>query len=323
MSLSVIVGRFQLDEPHEGHKALMRHAAEKGNHLLVVVGQSALPSTRNNPMPADVRRAMISEFLNFEDIPHNVAVLRDIPSDILWSENLDEIIETELAASDEVEAILYHGRDSFAAHYTGTFPVEEIPEHENHTASQRRAGIGQNPGPAMATREFRCGMIYAQQLPFPTVYGCVDAAVVCFNEHGEAEVLVIRKHGVTGFMFPGGFNDPKANSEEIDTLIEQFGYESGTDEFDALREVFEETTVLATNPRYLGSFTQDDSRYRPEVDEIRTRLFVCDYAGGEAKGGDDAAWAGWIGLEDLNRYDFNPSHHDLVDRVIKWYSEGK
>ena len=60
-SIGCIVARFQVDALHEAHKALIDFVAARHEKLLIVLGISPLPNSRNNPLPFDARRQMIQE----------------------------------------------------------------------------------------------------------------------------------------------------------------------------------------------------------------------------------------------------------------------
>jgi len=85
----------------------------------------------------------------------------------------------------------------------------------------------------------------------------------------------------------------------------------------AEREIMEETgiKIRATLPPYITF----ELIQRDDAGEIRFHYvivdLVADYVGGEAKGGDDALEARWIGLEDLDRF---PVSHN-TRRVLKDY----
>jgi len=306
MTLGVVVGRFQIDMLHEGHKRLFEYVFEKHDQVLVVVGDSVLPTTKNNPLSYGQRRDMLNEYfykcwydINLEEFPH-VRRLQDHPSDDYWSQNLDALIREH-----DTEAVLYHSRDSFKAYYTGEFPTFEVPAVDITSATAQREIIGKSE--YYEYRDFRRGVIWANQQRFPTPYATVDAAVIRpvdgkWTKRTEGiELLVITKKGMTGLMLPGGF-------AEI----------GSTDEADALREVEEETGVIAESPDYVGSFVQNDWRYTSEVDEVRTRLFICDYVSGEPAGNDDADTARWVILQNTKLSEFNHCHHPLILKLVEY-----
>mgnify|MGYP006921386587 CR=1 FL=1 len=52
--------------------------------------------------------------------------------DKLWSETIDEILEKEN------NPVLLHSRDSFKDHYSGKYPVKEIPELPGYSGTKLR-----------------------------------------------------------------------------------------------------------------------------------------------------------------------------------------
>ena len=314
MNLSVIVARFQIDELHEGHQYIIREAARRGDAILVVLGSTMLQSTANNPLPAHVRAAMVMEFFAVNDINGIVKVLPDTPSDLIWSQKLDALIEEAMDEFGIPDAVLFHARDSFAAHYSGRFPLVEVPQHKYFTATARRQEICENPG-IISSSDFRRGMIYARQLGFPMVISTVDIFVektIWDGDQWRTALLVITKPNSAGWFAPGGFADNKTYSNDTIGLEEMFGVPAGTDEFDALREAYEESGVIAYNAQYIGSVQQNDSRYRPERDKIRTRVFIADWREGEPEGRDDAETAQWIWVDEIRLNDFHSAHHNIL-----------
>lgn len=304
-TLGVYVGRFQTDTLHEGHLSVLYYMKHNVDRVLIVIGEGPLPTTTNNPLSAAVRRQMLLDTLDVEEIEGEVVILKDHPDDDVWSKNLDELILSNYYLDEEVA--LYHSRDTTTSYYTGQYPMKELPEVLGLSSTLRRYYIGKREG-VNEDAAFRRGVIWANQNRFPTVYSCVDAAVTFELFDGintGTYVLVITKDIAPGYMWPGGFAE--LNS---------------TDEDDARREVAEETGLDTSffHAEYLGSFTQDDWRYRSEVDEIRTRLFAIHMAGRklpEVAGADDAATAQWVNIKDLKVEDFNKCHRALFERLLE------
>src|SRR4051812_38828337 len=103
-SIGVIIGRFQVNDLHEGHKRLFNTV--RGKHPVVVcfLGVPSTVGTRRNPLDFFTRKLMVQAA--FRDTM--VLALPDQPSDELWSQELDKRIG-EIAPLGEV--VLYGGRD--------------------------------------------------------------------------------------------------------------------------------------------------------------------------------------------------------------------
>lgn len=300
MILGVIVGRFQVDQLHEGHKAIIERAMSECDRVLVVIGSGPLGSTTNNPL--SYKHRMFNILWEYGD-NMVIAELMDHPDDEIWSANLDSIISDHTIEDD---VVLYHGRDSFASHYHGEHKLIEVPEIHLKSATDIRKDIGLYETHGI---EARRGAIWATQNRFPIVYSCVDGAVVHTTHPMPGEkshyVLLITKPGVKGYMFPGGF-------AEI----------GSTDEKDIEREVLEETGIVAKTHHYIGSFVQDDWRYRGEVDEIRTRLFVLSVVQmKKPTGSDDAETAEWVPWSDIDENSFNPCHRALYGALSDYIDD--
>lgn len=306
-TLGVIVGRFQVDDLHMGHRSIFEYLKHNVDEVLVVLGEGPLPTTANNPLAVKSRQYMIDSYLAELDISGISVSLKDHPDDKIWSQNLDDLIDRW---NDHDEAVIYHSRDTSTEAYTGTHERAVLPAVAGLSSTMRRETLGKSA--SNPSVDFRRGVIWANQNRFPTVYSCVDAAVVWNKYHGSfypesCHILLITKDIVPGqYMFPGGFAE--LNS---------------TDEEDAKREVFEETGVdiFAEEGEWLGSFTQDDWRYRSEVDEIRTRLFKFEIDSLDnpptPTAADDAATAQWVPFADLTVDDFNKCHRALFERLLE------
>lgn len=94
-------------------------------------------------------------------------------------------------------------------------------------------------------------------LPWPTAFSTVDVAVV---DPYANKILLGKKRASGKWVIIGGFTDPT----------------SGCDADDAIRELREETGIIANmnDLRYIGDFTIPDSRYENTPHSIRTHFFI-------------------------------------------------
>lgn len=131
-SLGVVVGRFQVPELHAGHRHVLDTARTKHARLLIVIGDHGHALSPKNPLPFDVRRAML-----LEEYPEaQISALRDHPSDEVWSETLDALIE---GSGGKEGTILYGSRDSFIPFYSGRFPTEYLEPVESPSGTDLRS----------------------------------------------------------------------------------------------------------------------------------------------------------------------------------------
>lgn len=287
--VGVIVGRFQVPDLHFAHRDLIQHVVDNHHKVIIFLGLSPLMVTQENPLDFEARKQMI--LAEFPDV--NVLYVKDMPSDDVWSRNLDEKIDDLTTPAQSV--VLYGGRDSFIEHYLGKYSTRELEQDVWIAGSEIRKEVSRKS--VKASPDFRTGVVWAAYSRFPTVYTTVDIAV--FNEDFQ-KILLGRKANETQFRLFGGFADPKSNSFEQD----------------ARREIHEEAGIEITDPKYVGSFNIDDWRYRSEVDIIRTMLFIAKYQSGPARPGDDIAEVRWFMINELDVSMIVPSHREILSRAI-------
>lgn len=289
--VGVIIGRFQVPELHDAHKALIKHVCDKHDKVIIFLGLSPLMVTRENPLDFESRKQMI-----LDEFP-NVIVLyvKDQFSDEVWSKKLDEQIIDVITPSQSV--VLYGGRDSFQGHYTGRFPTLELEQEVFISGKEIRKVISRQ---VKATSDFRMGVVWAAYSRYPTVYTTVDAAI--FNED-QSKILLARKENEDKYRLIGGFAETSSESFEED----------------ARREVQEEAGIAITDPEYIGSFLSNDWRYRKEQDKIKTILFKARHMFGVPKADDDIAEVRWFDVSELRRTYHTivmPNHRVLVSAAL-------
>lgn len=274
--IAVIVGRFQTPYLHLGHKYLIRSALDRNDRVMVLIGCSPLPLSHRNPLDFETRALMIRK--EFPDVI--VARLDDCRSDDVWSQNLDEVIESYFPAS---QAVLYGSRDSFIPHYHGKHRLEELEPYCLDGVQFSATNIRQEVS-LMDSPEFRSGVIYASRAPFATSYQVVDVAVI--NPATRMILLGHKLEDRTKYRFIGGFVDPK------DSNLEHA----------ARREVYEETGMIETGDyRYLGSTRIHDWRYRDSCDQVMSAFFKAIYVFGCPIATDDLDEVVWFNLEELEK----------------------
>lgn len=288
MNVGVIIARFQTPYLHEGHKALMDEVADNHDKLIIVLGVCPVRGSRKNPYDYFTREKMIKR-----EYPEVVVLpLSDHPSDIQWSENLDNILATACPAENFV---LYGSRDSFIPYYSGRNKTIELPEHGDHNATELRQKYADK---VFDSQDFRAGILYAYHNQYPKVYPTVDIAV--YRNDGK-EILLGKKPNNMKWRLIGGYVDP--TDEKLEDA--------------ALRELKEEAgPILVQNMSYVLSKKVDDWRYRSEVDKIITTVFRCEYVSGEFEAQDDICELAWHKVVDLaemiEKKEITPEHVDII-----------
>lgn len=272
MSLGVIVGRFQIDELHEGHRRLIDKVFERHTRVMICLGVTVVKMSERDPLDFQTRALMIRH-----SYPNAVIVPQaDNPSDHLWSDKLDELIHDLFPTESNVT--LYGAKDSFIPRYKGKHRTEYVDTIVRKSATERRVEIKDM---AENSVEFRRGAIYSVMNKFPVAYPVVDVAVM---RHKDPPLVLLcqKKYDVPGkFGFVGGFVNPGETLEEA-----------------ARREVLEETDAEIGNITYLGSSVIPDWRYKERKDQMLSAFFVADYLhGGPVRAKDDIVRVEWIPLQ--------------------------
>lgn len=290
--VGVVIGRFQTPYLHAGHLEIIQHVIDAHPRVFIFIGQTLVQCTHNDPLDFYTRRAMI------EDAFPEVEVHRidDMGDDDLWSHELDRQIGI-LAPMQKV--VLYGSRDSFIKSYKGKYPTKELKATHYVSGTEIRKSIGVR---SKRTQEFREGAVWITQNQWPHVNPTVDMAVI---SHDSKSILLggKKKDPMHLWRFPGGFADTFGDSYEDD----------------AMRELVEETHVVARELIYIGSKLIDDERYRNQVDKIKTIFFAITDWEGEAKAGDDLCRVKWFDINNLTSDLFVPTHKTLFCMFQDFY----
>lgn len=162
MHIGIVIGRFQVPYLHAGHLHLLTTAQMHSNALLVLVGVAPEVFTPKNPLPYELRRAMVQSSF----IAH-VQPLYDCPGDdVAWSRQIDDIVAAKMASlrqlrpNTDIMASLFHGRDSFAPHYKGRHSLVGVAEIPRVSGTELRSQVR---APERHLKEFCEGVIFAVQ----------------------------------------------------------------------------------------------------------------------------------------------------------------
>jgi bifunctional NMN adenylyltransferase/nudix hydrolase len=276
ITYGVIVGRFQVNDLHDGHMELFRQVKARHNGVIVFVGSAPSGLTRENPLNFEVRKRMIeAKFPEF--------IVRELPdtrSDESWSKNLDNLIAQ--AVPSPASFTLYGGRDSFVPHYKGKHTPVELTlsvESQKISGTQIREKFATT---TIESSDFRAGMIYAINQLWPVLLPTVDIAIFTTD---YTEILLGRKESdpVGKYRFIGGHAEKK----------------SPTYEADARKEVFEETTLDSHKMEYIGSALIPDWRYNTPDRGVKTTFFATTVTSQGATAKDDIAEVKWFKVREL------------------------
>ncbi len=281
-TVGVIIGRFQVNSLHDGHRYLIDKVIKKHKKILILVGVSPVKDKRN-PLSFEDRKYMI------KDIYHepNVKVLPvvDVKSDIQWSKDVDKIIGKR-------KARLYCSRTGFKSRYFGKHKVVNIKSTGAMTGSEMRKLLGNSFG---FSRDFRYGIIHHVMNQHDTGFATVDVAIM----KGDKILLGQKKEDNGKWRFIGGFYDVK------DITLEET----------AIREVREETGLVVRQPEYICSAKIDDWRYRGSNDGIITTFFKVRYGRDlPPKAGDDINKVKWFKLSDVDKVIIE-EHRELLSKL--------
>jgi len=288
--VGVVIGRFQVDRLHPGHIELLDWINQQHKKVIVVLGISAVPGLRENPLDFESRFQMIKEkYQQFLIVP-----ISDTKTNEQWSTNLDRLIDKCITPSQSV--ILYGSRDSFISSYNGRYRTQElVGKKQDWTGTKIREGVKIQ---SLPSQDFRAGVIWQSYNAYPKIVSTVDIAIHNF----ESQFLLVKKPDENKWRFPGGFTSPNSLSNEED----------------ALRETLEETNTKVVIEKYIGSININDWRY-VGIDRIRTSFFLARYRSGDIDARDDVSDIKWINWMDMTDDVFVDTHIPLFHMLQAAY----
>lgn len=318
---AVIVGRFQVDKLHSGHRKLFEEAYLNYERVIVVICD-AYRRSKTDPLTYAQRKTMVLQELdklNYQNPHHtvstNVHLLKDTACNKVWSTNLDELISKYDMLYD-CEFIT--SRDSFLPYYSGGIKATNIVDpvmasyDESVSGTKSRERIGNMP--LVTNHASRMNAIQLFQHSYPIIAPTVDIAVIRFDLQIEKTVLLLgRKKNSVKYCLPGGF---------VDSDDESFTHA-------AERELFEETGIIAATVgklQFEDSFKLKDWRFKGK-DTVITSLFILnitqlsDTIKKTAKANDDLEELMWIPLKELENFidNIQENHKVLINRILNKY----
>lgn len=311
-TIGAVIGRFQIDELHDGHKALLQYPIDKYDvdTLIVFIGVTGIGPTKNDPLEFQTRHQMVSEW--FDDEFGNagktlhVFPIVDLPNqDQMWAANVDRLIAAIAGTGACSQSVtIFGGRDSALKTYTGAggrFNTETIEQQDvgGLSATARREQIAKSYSRLIDDgltwenesngRYFRLGCIYTMQKLYDKCFPAVDVAVydLIYDPLGVCtgfRLVLGTKNDGQGNRFPGGFVDPHYDNSLDDAAAREMHEELGRD-------------INVGKPEYVTSCKINDGRYQSQRDKIMSSLFMMQYQWGDIKASDDLATAQWHTFE--------------------------
>lgn len=290
--VGVAVGRFQVEDPHEGHLHLIRSITRRHERTIIMVGDRDIQRNDVHSMDFETRKLMLQHW--FPSI--EIVELRDVGNNAKWSKNLD--VKLRELGADKVR--LYGSRQSFVDAYKGTHPCFLVPQVDGVSGTRLRDDIARAP---INSRDFRRGIIFAMKRRYPQGHPVIDVALLRCDADGTLWVVLgKRDEEDEKWRFPGGFFDTKHDDSLEDTV---------------LRELAEETGITNVGrPRYIGSKRIDDWRYRDSKDKIISSFYYTSYASGELNPTDDLAVVDWHKVTSLPDVIVD-THIPLADMLVQ------
>jgi len=288
MDIGVVVGRFQVDALHDGHRALINFVKGRHPNVLVFIGVAPLEGTKSDPLSYQLREQMVRSL--YPDA--TILPIYDTFYDLEWSKNLDNTIKRLYYGST---VMLYCGEDGFKRNYHGEFEVV-VSQHNTRrwSGTEVRERIAKSP---QHQASFRAGVIHQTGKPYVNVKMCVDIAPTSSDQ-----VLLGKKNGEEGWRFIGGQVDPEDISLEAA----------------AARELREETGMTSASALlYVGSFKVGDWRNKGTGLSTFTALYEAPHVKGTPRPQDDIDEVKWFSLDtktiDLLVSEHRPLFKELID----------
>jgi len=297
LDVGVLVGEFQTPILLDGYsEPIDKFLETKHDRHLIVLGISFMKATRNHPLDFNARRTMILD--KYPDLTEkDIAYLKDVNGDELWSKQLDELVTTTCKCAD-IDATYYGTEGEVVNRYHGTHKLVKLETTTNSNWREECKAMGRSGYDPMS---WRMGVCYATEQHYPTAYSTVDCAI--FDDTSFQKIWLARKSKETFYRLVGGFTDPEKDDSHEDA---------------AIRETKEETHLDCIIEKYLGSYKIDDWRYRNEQDKIITSLFAMVRIGGNPKPDDDIAELKLVDINDFQLESIMPEHRKIFTKAKEY-----
>ncbi|HZQ07636.1 MAG TPA: bifunctional nicotinamide-nucleotide adenylyltransferase/Nudix hydroxylase [Anaerolineae bacterium] len=331
-SYAILIGRFQ--PFHNAHAQLLQQAFEQAQQVIVALGSHRVAPNIKNPWTTAQRQVMITRSISPpQQARLSFVYLRDyLYNDNLWAAELQAQVAA-ITRENKSIALIGHRKDS-SSYYLEGFPqwqyqdfVERLPINATQLReSYLRGTNGWQAYVPLPVQEFLLQFAqtddYARLAeeqkfidqykkewsvaPHPPIFVTVDAVVF-----KSGHILVVKRRGFPGkgqLALPGGF---VGQSEWL--------------EHAAIRELREETGI-ALPANELRKFVRASRVFDHPERSVRGRTITHGYylnlgAVGDlpqVKGGDDAAKAFWMSLNDVyvNEDHFFEDHVSIITHFV-------
>lgn len=334
----VFIGRFQ--PFHKGHQFVVNKALEQGQNIIILCGSAHQPRSLRNPWYVQERESMIRGcFSPAENQRIIIAPLMDVLyNDELWIRNVQQTIETTTEShhnQPQLEpkvGLIGHSKDS-TSYYLKLFPQwssVEVENYQNISSTPIREAFFDNhdnlkiealPQEILAflarfsnsadyrylREEWEFIQKYQQgwqSAPYPPTFVTVDAVII-----QSGHILLVERKALPGKgqqALPGGF------VRQHETLIEA-----------CLRELREETKLKVPEPVLRGSILSQqvfDEPNRSSRGRTITHGFHIELKPDtklpKVKGGNDAKYAFWLPLGQLDSTQLYEDHYFIIQKFL-------
>lgn len=98
----VYIGRFQI--PHFGHESVMKHAINKSDEVLILIGSSNTLRSRKNPFSFEERKEMVKNITDKykENKKVSILALPDFERDQDWVDEVQKLVSSISNKDDQV-----------------------------------------------------------------------------------------------------------------------------------------------------------------------------------------------------------------------------
>ncbi len=341
--IGVIIGRFQ--PIHNAHEKLIREAMSQCGTVVVLVGSCNRARTFKNPLNFREREHLIRNTINNGDQPDDcnliILPINDYPyNDAAWVAGIhnavQEVVDSLSFKNVKPEISVFgHNKDD-SSYYLRLFPswtLTEVPSYGDISATDIREMAYSSyeiPDTNPLVRDWFMNFVKSEEgdrlvdeyrfireyrrkfndiLPYPPTFVTTDAVV-----YYKGYVLMVRRRGYPGkgqWALPGGFVEE--NLRIKDSMI---------------KEIKEETSIRVASQILFGNLRKIETFDDPER-SLRGRtithcgLIVLDpvtsiHTLPKVKGGDDASFAAWISLNEIESMKNNifEDHYFMIKQML-------